>query len=80
MLAKISGGNGVVQIGSDSTLIPLGGRRVMLVPPPPQTEDVGLVVVTDAPIGDEPGKNRKIWSNIGLILIFLVFGGLQSKL
>ena len=79
MLAKISGGNGVVQIGSDSTLIPLGGRRVMLVPPP-QTEDVGLVVVTDAPIGDEPGKNREIWSNIGLILIFLVFGGLQSKL
>ena len=79
MLANISGGNGVVQIGSDSTLIPLGGRRVMLVPPL-QTEDVGLVVVTDAPIGDEPGKNRKIWSNIGLILIFLVFGGLQSKL
>ena len=79
MLAKISGGNGVVQIGSDSTLIPLGGRRVMLVPPP-QTEDVGLVDVTDAPIGDEPGKNRKIWSNIGWILIFLVFGGLQSKL
>ena len=79
MLAKISGGNGVVQIASDSTLIPLGGRRVMLVPPP-QTEDVGLVVVTDAPIGDEPAKNRKIWSNIGLILIFLVFGGLQSKL
>ena len=36
MLAKISGGNGVVQMGSDSTLIPLGGRRVwMLVPPPP---------------------------------------------
>ena len=47
---------------------------------PPQTEDVGLVVVTDAPIGDEPGKDRKIWSNVGLILIFLVFGGLQSKL
>ena len=79
MLAKISGGNGVVQIGSDSTLIPLGGRRVMLVPPP-QTEDVGLVVVTDAPIGDEPGKKREIWSNIGLILIFLVFGELRSKL
>ena len=55
MLAKISGGNGVVQIGSDSTLIPLGGRRVMLFPPP-QTEDVGLVVVTDVPIGDEPRK------------------------
>ena len=62
MLAKISGGNGVVQMGSDSTLIPLGGRRVwMLVPPPllflPQAEVVVLVdVVTDAPVGGEPGK------------------------
>ena len=33
MLARISGGKGVVQIGSDSTLIPLIGRMVAPVVP-----------------------------------------------
>ena len=65
MLAKISGGKGVVQIGSDSTLIPFGGRIVVetqltmfdpggvkVVVTPPQ--DVVMLQVVTAPV--DPAK------------------------
>ena len=67
MLAKISGGKGVVQIGSDSTLIPFGGRIVVetqltmfdpggvkVVVTPPQ--DVVMLQVVKAPV--DPAKER----------------------
>ena len=67
MLAKISGGKGVVQIGSDSTLIPFGGRIVVetqltrfdpggvkVVVTPPQ--DVVMLQVVKALV--DPAKER----------------------